>query len=130
LIYVFEFLIETHRSNPFIGELSEFSFDRDFPRVTEERYVPMQGPSELGLSGKLIDWDRTADLNRIAVPTLVIGARYDTMDPRHLEMMSQRVQKGQYLYCPEGSHLSIYDDQKLYFEGLIQFIRDVEAGRF
>ncbi len=130
MIYVFEFLIETHRSNPFIGELSEFSFDRDFPRVTEERYVPMQGPSELGLSGKLIDWDRTADLNRIAVPTLVIGARYDTMDPRHLEMMSQRVQKGQYLYCPEGSHLSIYDDQKLYFEGLIQFIRDVEAGRF
>jgi hypothetical protein len=40
LIYVFEFLLETHRSNPYIGELSEFSFERDFPRVTEERYFP------------------------------------------------------------------------------------------
>lgn len=47
-----------------------------------------------------------------------------------MEMMSQRVQKGQYLYCPEGSHLLMYDDQKVYFNGLIRFIRDVEAGRF
>lgn len=36
MIYVFEFLSETHRSNPYVGELSEFSFERDFPRVTEE----------------------------------------------------------------------------------------------
>ncbi len=38
LIYVFEFLSETLRSNPYVGELSEFSFERDFPRVTEEGY--------------------------------------------------------------------------------------------
>jgi hypothetical protein len=25
-------------------------------------YVPMQGPSELGAGGKLLTWDRTADL--------------------------------------------------------------------
>ncbi len=37
LVYVFEFLIETHWSNPYVGELSEFSFERNFPRVTEER---------------------------------------------------------------------------------------------
>jgi hypothetical protein len=37
LVYVLEFLIETHRSNPYVGELSEFSFERNFPRVTEER---------------------------------------------------------------------------------------------
>jgi proline iminopeptidase len=104
--------------------------NRAFQHLNPAIYVPMQGPSELGLSGKLLGWERTTDLNKIAVPTLFIGARYDTMNPRHLEMMSQRVQKGQYLYCPEGSHLSIYDDQKVYFEGLIQFIRDVEAGRF
>ncbi len=37
------------------------------------------GPSEMGASGKLADWDRTADLARITVPTLAIGARYDTI---------------------------------------------------
>jgi hypothetical protein len=49
LIYVFEFLLETHRSNPYIGELSEFSFERDFPRVTEERYSGQLAQSERAL---------------------------------------------------------------------------------
>ena len=89
----------------------------------------MQGPSELGASGLLVDWNRSADLHRITVPTLVIGARYDTMDPKYMEMMAARVQKGRYLFCPNGSHLAIYDDQKTYMDGVIRFINDVDAGR-
>jgi len=92
-------------------------------------YVPMQGPSELGVSGALSDWDRTDDLDRIAVPTLFIGARYDTMDPANLEMLAGRVQRGRYLFCPQGSHFSIYDDQKVYVAGVLRFLRDVDAGR-
>ena len=59
----------------------------------------------------------------------MIGARYDTMDPKHMEWMAGAVKKGRYLYCPNGSHMALYDDQKVYMDGLIQFIRDVEAGR-
>jgi hypothetical protein len=36
LVYVFEFLVETHASNPYVGMLSEFSFEHDFLRVTKE----------------------------------------------------------------------------------------------
>jgi proline iminopeptidase len=93
-------------------------------------YVPMQGPSELGLSGSLADWDRTSDLGNIKVPTLVIGARYDTMDPEHMKWMAGKVKHGRYLYCPNGSHLALYDDQEVYFHGLIEFIRDVDTARF
>ncbi|MGK2963838.1 MAG: proline iminopeptidase, partial [Gemmatimonadaceae bacterium] len=103
---------------------------RAFKHLNPKVYVPMQGPSELGASGKLVNWDRTADLGRIAVATLVVGARYDTMDPAHMEAMAGRVQKGRYLFCPNGSHLAIYDDQKVYMDGVIQFLRDVDAGRF
>ena len=39
------------------------------------KYRPLQGPSELGASGKLLNWDRTADLAKITAPTLSIGAR-------------------------------------------------------
>jgi proline iminopeptidase len=93
-------------------------------------YVPMQGPSELGASGKLEKWDRIADLPNIKVPTLAIGAKHDTMDPAHMEMISKKVAKGRYLFCPNGSHLSMYDDQKTYMEGVIRFILDVDASRF
>jgi proline iminopeptidase len=102
---------------------------RAFQHMNGEIYVSMQGPSELGASGKLANWDRSADLANITVPTLVIGARYDTMDPKHMEWMSKQVKHGRYLYCERGSHLCMYDDQKTYFKGLIQFIYDVDAGR-
>lgn len=103
---------------------------RAFKHINEAVYIPMQGPSELGLSGKLANWDRTNDLPKIAVPTLVIGAKYDTMDPAHMEMMSKKVQKGRYLFCPNGSHMALYDDQKTYVDGLIKFILDVDRGQF
>jgi proline iminopeptidase len=104
--------------------------NRGFDHINPAIYVPLQGPSELGASGKLVDWDRTSDLDRIEVPTLVIGARYDTMDPGHMERMAGAVRRGRYLYCPEGSHMALYDDQVTYFRGLIEFIYDVSAGRF
>jgi proline iminopeptidase len=104
--------------------------NRAFAHLNRSIYVPLQGPSELGASGKLIDWDRTADLGRIAVRTLMIGARHDTMDPAHMEMMADRVQRGRYLHCPNGSHMAIYDDQAVYVEGVIRFVQDVDAGRF
>ena len=103
---------------------------RGFSHINPDIYVPMQGPSELGASGKLANWDRTADLQQIEVPTLVIGARHDTMDPAHMEWMATAVQKGRYLHGPDGSHLAPYDDQQVYFDGLIRFVQDVEAGRF
>lgn len=104
--------------------------NRSFEHINPSIYVLMQGPSELGASGRLVEWDRTADLGRIEVPTLVIGARFDTMDPAHMEWMASAVQNGRYLYCPNGSHLASYDDQETYFQGLIQFIHDVDEGRF
>ena len=48
------------------------------------------------------------------MPTLVIGARHDTMDPSHMGRMAGAVLRGRYLYCPEGSHLALYDDQATY----------------
>jgi len=92
--------------------------------------VSMQGPSELGMSAeaKLAHWDRVADLPRIEVPTLVIGARYDTMDPAHMEMMAGRLPRGRYLHCPSGSHMAMYDDQDRYFAGLTDFLTTLPAG--
>jgi len=102
---------------------------RGFAHINPDIYVSMQGPSELGISAsaKLTKWDRTAELASIDVPTLVIGARYDTMDPAHMEMMAGRLPQGRYLYCPRGSHLAMYDDQEAYFAGLTSFLSTIAA---
>ena len=102
---------------------------RAFARMNYPLYLRMQGPSEFGVVGDaaLKNWDRKADLNTITVPTLSIGGEFDTMDPKAMEALSKAVKDGQFLYCPKGSHMSMYDDQQTYFNGLIKFIKGLEA---
>lgn len=102
---------------------------RSMKHMNQSIYVPMQGPSELGASGKIAKWDRVQDLAKITVPALTIGGRHDTMDPAHMEMMSKQLKRGRYLHCPNGSHMAMYDDQQTYIAGLIRFIKDVDSGR-
>lgn len=101
---------------------------RSFNHVNEHIYTLMQGPSELGASGRLVDWDRSRDLHLIRVPTLVLAAGHDTMDPDWMKAMARRLPDGHLVFCPNGSHLAMYDDQGCYFPGLIAFLKGVERG--
>jgi proline iminopeptidase len=103
--------------------------ERAIKHINAKVYIPMQGPSELGASGKLARWDRSADLHRISVPTMMIGARHDTMDPLYMQRMASSVQRGRYVDCPAGSHMAMFDDQERYFQGVIDFLNDVDRGR-
>lgn len=103
--------------------------NRAFANINQHLYVTMQGPSEFGIVGdaKLKDWDIRDQLSQIAVPTLTIGGAHDTMDPKHMEWIASEVQNGEYLHCPNGSHLAMYDDPEAYFEGLIRFMKRVNS---
>lgn len=96
---------------------------RSLNKINQSLYVTMQGPSEFGISGKLEKWDRKADLPKLKMPVLTIGGKFDTMDPEHMKWMAGQVQKGTYLYCEKGSHMSLYDDQDTYMKGLIRFLK-------
>jgi proline iminopeptidase len=115
---------------PHICRLPEWPepVNRAFASLNQEVYALMQGPSEFGISGRMEKWDRKADLDKIAVPTLVIAAKHDTMDPEHMEWMSRRFPRGSYLFCPNGSHMCMWDDPETYMRGLIKFIKAVDAG--
>ena len=102
---------------------------RSFGKMNKQVYVLMQGPSEFGASGRLEKWDRKADLGKITVPTLAIGATHDTMDPEHMRWVSTQVKQGSFLLCPNGSHLAIWDDQRAYASGLVRFLKAVDAGQ-
>ena len=104
--------------------------NRSFKHLNPAIYTIMQGPSEFGISGRLAKWDVKARLPEIRVPTLTVGATHDTMDPEHMKWMATQVQKGRFLLCSNGSHLSMWDDQAHFFPGVIQFMKDVDEGKF
>ncbi|MEI9808802.1 MAG: proline iminopeptidase-family hydrolase [Bacteroidota bacterium] len=106
------------------------AFNRTMKHVNGEIYTLMQGPSEFGIAGRLAAWDIKDRLKEIKLPALMIGAKYDTMDPKAMEEQSKLVQKGRYLFCPDGSHLAMWDDQPVFMSGVISFIKDVDSGRF
>jgi proline iminopeptidase len=102
--------------------------NRSFGHLNRAIYVPMQGPSEFGASGLLEKWDRKADLPKLAMPTLVIAGGHDTMDPAHMRWVSTQVPHGSFLLCPNGSHLSMWDDQQTYIDGLARFLEATDRG--
>lgn len=102
--------------------------NRSFKHANQQVYTMMQGPSEFGIRGRLAAWDIKNRLHEITVPTLMIGAKYDTMDPNAMEEQSKMVKNGSYLFCPAGSHLAMWDDQQVFMNGVIKWIRQVDEG--
>ncbi len=86
-------------------------------------YNEMQGKSEFVVTGNFKDWESWDRLQEITVKTLTIGAAHDTMDPEDLKKMAEMVADGTSLICPNGSHLAMWDDQAVYFEGLLKFLK-------
>jgi proline iminopeptidase len=103
---------------------------RMFRHMNQKVYNTMQGPNEFVVTGTFKDWDRWADLKSINVPTLLSVGRFDTMNVADIERMGSLIPNARVAICENGSHCSMYDDQERYFEGLLRFVKDVEAGEF
>ncbi|KQT35804.1 proline iminopeptidase [Chryseobacterium sp. Leaf405] len=99
--------------------------NRGFGKLNKSYYMKFQGPNEFGIVGDLKNWDISGRLKNITIPTLMIGAKYDEIDPLHIKWMSKQVKNGHYLYCSKGSHLSMYDQQNYYMKGIIDFIKKI-----
>ena len=102
--------------------------ERAFKHFNDKVYNTMQGPNEFVITGNFKDWDRWKDLPQIAVPTLVISGRFDEMNPEDMRREGQLLPNSRVVLCEKGSHMCLYDDQDAYFRGLLDWIRDVEAG--
>lgn len=102
---------------------------RSLKHFNMQIYNTMQGPNEFVVTGNFKDWNVWDKLPAITVPTLVIGAKYDEMNPADIEKMASLIPHSRLLICA-GSHMSMYDDQQNYFSGLIKFLKDVQAGHF
>lgn len=98
---------------------------RSFDRLNEQVYVTLQGPTEFTITGSLKTWSIRDRLAQIKVPTLVLGGKYDSMNPAVIKAMAERLPQGTAHICPRGSHFSIWDDQADYFAAINHFIQTV-----
>ncbi len=103
---------------------------RAFKKANTSIYIQMQGVDEFHVTGNLKNWEMWDRLPNIAVPTLVIGGMNDEMNPEDMKKEGKLIPNSRTYLCPNGSHLSMYDDQQNYFTNLIGFFKDVENNKF
>lgn len=103
---------------------------RAFKRANMSIYVQMQGVDEFHVTGNIRNWEMWDRLSNIKTPTLVIGGMNDEMNPEDMKREGQLIPNSRTYLCPNGSHMSMYDDQQNYFRELIRFLKDIDAGSF
>jgi len=86
-------------------------------------YNVIQGRNEFEVTGTMKGWDHWADLHKIKIPTLTLGARYDEMDPDDMRKMATLMPRGRSWISETGSHFAMYDDQQNYFLALLKFLK-------
>lgn len=128
----YERLLDEHLNNKYICRLDPWpdAAIRGFSNLNQQVYETLHGPNEFLVTGSYKDWNRWDDLSNIHVPTLILGARHDSMSVADQEEMGKRIPSSRVNICKNGSHLSMWDDPDHYFSYLKTFIHDVEAGEF
>ena len=98
--------------------------------VNNDIYTLMQGAERDGRErpARALGCQQAARGNRGADPGDRRALRHDGSEVHG--WMAGQVRNGRFLYCTDGSHLCMYDQQPLYMNGVLGFIEDVDWGRF
>ena len=77
-------------------------------------YLTMNGPTEFDVIGRLREWDRTADLGRIGVPTLVTCGRYDEITPSCSQTITRGIPDARMHVFEESAHCAHLEEANDY----------------
>lgn len=85
-------------------------------------YGTMQGPNEFLYIGNLKDWNRVADLHRIAVPTLITCGEHDELTPACALRMKLNLPDAELRVFANSSHMPFYENPGDYYPALLAFL--------
>ncbi|OMP76198.1 MULTISPECIES: proline iminopeptidase-family hydrolase [unclassified Chitinophaga] len=103
---------------------------RAFKKANHTIYIQMQGVDEFHVTGNFKNWEFWDKLPDIKTPVMVLGGMHDEMSPEGMKREAQLLPNSRLYLCPNGSHMSMYDDQQRYFTNLVGFLKDVDGGKF
>lgn len=89
-------------------------------------YETMNGPNEFMVIGNLREWDRSARLGEIEVPTLVTVGRYDEITPACAETIHQGITGSELEIFEQSSHTAHLEEEELYLRVVGDFLRRMD----
>ena len=85
-------------------------------------YLTMNGPTEFDVIGRLRTWDRSADLGRIRVPTLVTCGAYDEITPACSRTIADGIAGAQLRIFEQSAHIAHLEEPEAYAETVEGFL--------
>jgi proline iminopeptidase len=96
--------------------------DTLFAQANEQISRYMEGPDEFKFTGTLKDYDRTADLVKLGVPTLYLGGEFDVATPGAVEWYHELTPNSEMLVIPGAAHLMTQDKPEDTVTGVRAFL--------
>jgi proline iminopeptidase len=90
--------------------------------LSTDVYWTMNGPNEFTITGNLRDWDITARLPEIHVPTLITVGRYDEVTPRVAETIHRGIPGSKLVLFENSAHVAMLEERERYLNTVREFI--------
>jgi len=90
--------------------------------VGNQVYLTMNGPTEFDVIGSLRTWDRTADLHRIRIPTLVTCGRYDEITPACSNTIVGGIEGARMVVFEQSGHFAHEEEPERYARVVAEFL--------
>lgn len=95
----------------------------DSDRMSMLTFRTMIGQSDYHVTGTLAEWDIFESLERIRVPTLVLGGEFDECVPAHLADIASKISDSQHITQTGVAHMGYLESEPLRSE-YIAIVRD------
>lgn len=96
------------------------------PEFNEQVYNYMWGPTEFTATGTLIDFDRTADLNKINEPILFVTGEFDEARPETMYKYQKLSKNASVEIIGDAAHMTMIDQPEKLEEAIGSFLKKVE----
>jgi proline-specific peptidase len=102
--------------------------ERSVAQLPNQVYLTMNGPTEFDVIGSLRTWDRTADLGRIAVPTLVTVGGYDEIPLPCSQTLVDGIAGAHLVLFDESGHMAHEEEPQRYAAVVSAFLDGVDGS--
>lgn len=103
------------------------NIDSTFSQANEHIYNYMWGPSEFTATGNLKDYDRTADLSKIKVPTLYICGEFDEARPATVQYYQSLTPGAKFALIEDAAHITMHDNPGKDIQVISSFLNEIES---
>ncbi len=87
-------------------------------------YHAMNGPNEFHVIGTMKDWDVTARLSNIEVPTLLISGYYDEATPECVQPFADHIADVEWTIFPHSAHMPHVEERQACMARIDKFFAD------